>query len=63
MGVLSVFNRFSFQPKFLVPFIFAVGLLLKTVTTLSPVSSDVNDEINVEKLPFCDEQLDRKSVV
>lgn len=59
MSVLSILNRFKFEAKFLVPFIFAVGLLLKTVnSSSSPVSSDNSDnEVNVEKLPFCDEQL------
>lgn len=54
MSVLSILNRLKIEANVLVPLLFAFGLLLKTAYT----TSDHNEnDITVEKLPFCDEQL------
>lgn len=55
MSVLSILNRFKFDAKYLVPLVFVVGIFLKSVNTTAS-DRDEND-INVEKLPFCDENL------
>lgn len=56
MSVLSILNRV--ETKYLIPIIFVIGLLFKCSTSNSPVSQSRNEaDINVEKLPFCDENL------
>lgn len=56
MSVLSVLKCFKFDVKFLVPIIIVVGLLIKNVSSNLPVA-DGDTSKNVEKLPFCDENL------
>lgn len=53
--MLSVLKCLKFDPKFLVPIIIVVGFLFKNVSSNSPVTDDTTT--NIEKLPFCDENL------
>lgn len=58
MSVLSILNRLKVDAKFLIPIVFVFGLLLRSVNSVSPATSSRDDtKVNVEKLPFCDENL------
>lgn len=53
MSVLSILKSFKFEAKVLIPFLLCTGILFKTVHSIN----DREKDVNVEKLPYCDEQL------
>lgn len=57
MSVLSILSRLKVDAKYFIPIIVVVfGLWLRSVDSLSSPTQS-RDDGNVEKLPFCDENL------